>query len=110
MNKVIVTLRRRFARWPGFVLVGVNQRGQLPAVLVDPVDCAGRIIHGVWLGDSVDDGCDGTTQQSEMGEVEALTRSGSAVRLAAAAPTSALRCAKLVYLKLLSSKMNFTGA
>jgi len=61
MNKVIVTLRRRFARWPGFVLVGVNQRGQLPAVLVDPVDCTGRIIHGVWLGDSVDDGCDGTT-------------------------------------------------
>ena len=61
VNKVIVMLRRRFARWPGFVLVGVNRRGQLPAVLVDPVDRTGRVIHGVWLGDSVGDGCDGTT-------------------------------------------------
>lgn len=60
-ERVIVILRRRFARWPGFVLVGVNRRGQLPAVLEDPVDCTGRVIHGLWLGDSVDDGCDGTT-------------------------------------------------
>ena len=61
MNKVIVTLRRRFARWPGFVLVSVNRRGQLPAVLIDPVDRTGRVLHGLWLGDSVDDGGDGTT-------------------------------------------------
>ena len=61
VNKVIVTLRRRFAWWPVFVLVGVNRHGQLPSVLVDPVDCTGRVIHGLWLGDSVDDGCDGTT-------------------------------------------------
>ena len=61
MNKVIVTLRRRFVKLPVFVLVGVNRRGQLPAVLIDPVDCTGRVIHGLWLGGSVDDGCDGTT-------------------------------------------------
>ena len=39
VNKVIVTLRPRFARWPAIVLVGVNRRGQLPAVLINPVDC-----------------------------------------------------------------------
>ncbi len=61
MSKIIVTLRRRFVRWPVFVLVGVNRRGQLPAVLVDPVDCTGRVIRGLWLCDSVDDGDDGTT-------------------------------------------------
>ena len=61
MNKVIVTLRRRFVKLPGFVLVSVNRRGQLPAVLVDPVDCTGRVMHGLWLGDSDDDGPDGTT-------------------------------------------------
>jgi hypothetical protein len=61
MNKVIVTLRRRFAKSPVIVLVSVNRCGQLPAVLEDPVDREGRVMHGLWLGDSVDDGPDGKT-------------------------------------------------
>ena len=61
MNKAVVTLRRRFVKSSVIVLVGVNRYGQLPAVLEDPVDCTGRIRHGLWLGDSIDDGCDGTT-------------------------------------------------
>ena len=61
MNKRTVTLRRRFVKSSVIVLVGVNRCGQLPAVLVDPVDCEGRVMHGVWLGSSVDDGPDGTT-------------------------------------------------
>ena len=56
VSEVIVTLRRRFARSPAIVLVGVNRRGQLPAVLVYPVDCTERVFNGLWLGDSVDGG------------------------------------------------------
>lgn len=61
MNKVIVTLRRRLGKSSVNVLVSVNRYGQLPAVLEDPVDCTGRVIHGLWLGDGVDGGPDGTT-------------------------------------------------
>ena len=61
MKKVVVTLRRRFRRQPVIVLLSLNQCGQIPAVLVDPMDCTGQVIHGLWLGDSVDNAPDGTT-------------------------------------------------
>ena len=46
---------------PAIVLVSVNQHGQLPAVLVDPIDRSGRIAQGTWLGGNLGDGTDGTT-------------------------------------------------
>jgi len=46
---------------PAVVLVSANQHGQLPAVLVDPVDRNGRVAPGMWLGDDLGDRVDGTS-------------------------------------------------
>jgi len=46
---------------PAIVLVSANQHGQLPAVLVDPLDQNGCIVHGTWLGDNLGDRTGGTT-------------------------------------------------
>jgi hypothetical protein len=34
--------------------VPTNRHGQMPTVLVDPRDDRGRVIAGIWLGDSED--------------------------------------------------------
>jgi hypothetical protein len=41
------------------VILGPNRYGQLPTVLVDPIDVTGQVACGMWLGD----GCDGTTYE-----------------------------------------------
>ncbi|MGO4690027.1 hypothetical protein [Glaciibacter sp. 2TAF33] len=41
------------------VLVPQNQHGQLPAVLVNPIDSRGRVVPGVWLGENTDRAADG---------------------------------------------------
>ena len=46
---------------PAVVVVSSNQHGQLPAVLVDPVDHNGRVVSGRWLGDALGDRADGTS-------------------------------------------------
>jgi hypothetical protein len=46
---------------PAVVLVYSNQHGELPAVLVDPVDRDGRIARGMWLSDSLGDRTDSTS-------------------------------------------------
>lgn len=60
--RVSVTLHHADASEPPtFVLLGSNQHGQLPAVLVDPVGRDGRVAPGVWLGDDLGDRIDGTS-------------------------------------------------
>ena len=46
---------------PAVVVVSSNQHGQLPAVLVDPIDRNGRVVSGMWLGDALGDRADGTS-------------------------------------------------
>ena len=41
------------------VILEPNRCGQLPTVLVDPIDVNGQVAFGMWLGD----GCDGTTYE-----------------------------------------------
>lgn len=60
--RVPVTLHHTDASEPpAVVLVGANQHGQLPALLVDPVDRDGRVAPGMWLGDDLGDRRDGTS-------------------------------------------------
>lgn len=60
--RVSVTLHHADASVPpAVVLVGANRHGQLPAVLVDPVDRDGRVAQGTWLGDDLGDRIDGTS-------------------------------------------------
>lgn len=63
-NSRIVTVSLRHigsARSPTIIRVRVNQFGHVPAVLVDPIDRKGRVIHGIWLGADLDDRADGTS-------------------------------------------------
>ena len=46
---------------PAVVLVNSNWYGQLPAVLVDPIDRNGRVVSGMWLGDALGERTDGTS-------------------------------------------------
>jgi hypothetical protein len=60
--EVSVTLHQGDAsQAPIYVLVRVNQHGQLPAVLVDPIDTSGRTAQGIWLGENIGEGIDDTT-------------------------------------------------
>lgn len=59
---ISVTLNHVNALTPSaVVLVNANRHGQLPAVLVDPVDSQGRVRAGTWLGDDLGDRTDGTS-------------------------------------------------
>jgi hypothetical protein len=59
---VSVTLHPADASKPPAVIpVHVNRHGQLPAVLVDPVDSDGLVVQGMWLGDDLGDRTDGTS-------------------------------------------------
>lgn len=47
---VAVTLQRPdLDAPPATVLLSTNQYGQLPALLIDPIDIAGQIVSGKWL-------------------------------------------------------------
>ena len=60
--RVTVTLHHTDRADPtAIVLVSANQHGQLPAVLVDPVDRNGRVAPGMWLGDDLGDWADGNS-------------------------------------------------
>lgn len=60
--KVSVTLHQVDAsKPPAVILLNANRHGQLPAVLVDPVDGDGRVVQGMWLGDDLGDRTDGTS-------------------------------------------------
>ncbi|GEM_PF-4242849 len=60
--KVSVTLHQVDAsKPPAVILVNMNRHGQLPAVLVDPLDRDGRVVQGMWLGDDLGDRTDGTS-------------------------------------------------
>jgi hypothetical protein len=60
MPQIAVTLRLPDDKEVS-VRVPTNRHGQLPAVLVDPRGCDGRVIEGTWLGDSRDQRMDGIT-------------------------------------------------
>ncbi len=45
----------------GMMAVRVNQRGELPALIVDPTDSEGRVMPGLWLGQIVGRVLDGGT-------------------------------------------------
>lgn len=60
--RVSITLHHADApESPAVVLVNSNRHGQLPAVLVNPVDRTGQVVPGAWLGDALGDGTDGTS-------------------------------------------------
>ena len=47
---IAVTLQRPdFAAPPATVLLSTNEYGQLPAVLIDPINISGGIVSGKWL-------------------------------------------------------------
>lgn len=59
---VTVSLRHDSSAMPSAIIrVHVNQFGHVPAVLVDPIDRKGRVVHGTWLGADLDDRADGTS-------------------------------------------------
>jgi hypothetical protein len=63
VTRRVVTLRGPGSEGTATVVVPQNQHGQLPSVLIDPVDSGGRVVPGVWLGDSKDRASDGTVYE-----------------------------------------------
>ena len=54
-TQTTVTLHAVGSLEPTFtVILEPNRHGQLPTVLVDPVDVTGRVLFGMWLGDGYD--------------------------------------------------------
>lgn len=48
--QISFTLHRPdFSTLPGTVLLSLNRYGQLPAVLIDPIDIHGRVVPGTWV-------------------------------------------------------------
>ena len=43
------------------IFLPLNRYGQLPTVLINPRNTAGRIVPGIWLGEPNDFTADGTT-------------------------------------------------
>ena len=57
----VVLLHPEASRAPSIVRVRVNQFGHVPAVLIDPIDRKGLMVHGIWLGADLDDSASGTS-------------------------------------------------
>lgn len=57
----VVLLHQEASRAPSILLVRVNQFGHVPAVLIDPIDRKGILVHGIWLGADLDDSASGTS-------------------------------------------------
>lgn len=56
-----VTLHASDGTSHGMMAVRRNQHGDLPALIVDPRDSEGRVMHGLWLADMFGRVMDGTT-------------------------------------------------
>ncbi|SEN92122.1 hypothetical protein SAMN05216281_11935 [Cryobacterium luteum] len=69
-SAVIVSLYSADSSVINTVRVCLNRNGQLPVVLVDPLDTSGRVVSGLWLSREVDGTAFFWTQQERENKTE----------------------------------------
>ncbi|MFC5931922.1 hypothetical protein [Cryobacterium melibiosiphilum] len=60
-NVLATLLRQSVMKRSQRIVLSLNRHGQLPTVLINPRNVAGRLAPGIWLGEPNDFVADGTT-------------------------------------------------